>query len=91
MRDLKPDNVMLEEDGFVNLIDFGLAADLGNIDGEAAGTPEYVSPEILQKMPATEKADFWALGIIIFEMLVGFTPFIDSNGDFSKLLNNVLQ
>jgi len=78
-RDLKPGNVMIDKDGQAKIMDFGIARSLvgGGITGEGAiiGTPEYMSPEQVEGKPADVRADIYALGIILFEMVTGRVPF----------------
>jgi serine/threonine protein kinase/Flp pilus assembly protein TadD len=78
-RDLKPGNVMIDKDGQAKIMDFGIARSLvgGGITGEGAiiGTPEYMSPEQVEGKPADARADIYALGIILFEMVTGQVPF----------------
>jgi len=79
-RDLKPQNVMIDEDGQAKIMDFGLAllvAAGGAGDGPVSrsGTPAYISPEQIRGMPADGRADLYSLGILIYEMLTGRTPF----------------
>ena len=76
-RDLKPENILLNEDGYIQLTDFGLAK---IIEPEAqarsyCGTLEYMAPEILRDQGHSFQVDWWALGIITYEMIVGFTPY----------------
>jgi serine/threonine protein kinase len=78
-RDLKPQNIMIDKDGQAKIMDFGIARSLvgGGITGEGAiiGTPEYMSPEQVEGKPADARADIYALGIILFEMVTGRLPF----------------
>lgn len=78
-RDLKPANIMIDRDGSAKIMDFGIARSLGGgrITGEGAviGTPEYMSPEQVEGKPADERADIYALGVILFEMATGRPPF----------------
>jgi len=78
-RDLKPQNIMIDRDGNVKIMDFGIARTLRakGITGEGVmiGTPEYMSPEQAEGKEADERADIYALGIILFEMLTGRVPF----------------
>ena len=78
-RDLKPENILLDRSGHIKLIDFGFAKQLSNIKRERArtncGTPAYAAPEVTIGTDYSYKADIWSFGILICEMLGGFTPF----------------
>eukprot|EP00602_Paraphysomonas_sp_CaronLab_P002619 CAMPEP_0185019768 /NCGR_PEP_ID=MMETSP1103-20130426/2351_1 /TAXON_ID=36769 /ORGANISM="Paraphysomonas bandaiensis, Strain Caron Lab Isolate" /LENGTH=471 /DNA_ID=CAMNT_0027550241 /DNA_START=367 /DNA_END=1779 /DNA_ORIENTATION=+ len=78
-RDLKPENILITSKGHLKVTDFGTAAmnEGGDEDMRTSfvGTAEYVSPEVLQNENATRACDIWALGCILFNMLVGRTPF----------------
>ena len=82
-RDLKLENILLNQDGYLKIIDYGLAKMLG--DGEETtsfcGTPEYLAPEMIQQIGHDKGVDWWALGILIYEMLIGVTPFFNRNRD----------
>ncbi|GAB9476255.1 Agc/pdk1 protein kinase [Globisporangium polare] len=81
-RDLKPDNLLLTEDGHLKVTDFGTAKDQDDTNNDLnqfCGTVSYVSPEVLHDKPATRACDLWALGCIIFQMLTGRTPFVAEN------------
>ncbi len=76
-RDLKPDNALVTADGEVKVLDFGLAAlhDPQNHSDEIVGTLAYIAPELLQGHPASPASDFYALGIIAYELFVGSHPY----------------
>lgn len=77
-RDLKPENVMLGEDGYIQLADFGLAKNLEQNEKAYTfcGTPQYLAPEVVNEVGHSAMVDWWCLGILTYEMMVGFTPFV---------------
>jgi serum/glucocorticoid-regulated kinase 2 len=77
-RDLKPENILMGEDGYIKLSDFGLAKQATE-SNTFCGTPEYISPEILLGKGHSRTADWWALGVLTYEMLTGVPPFYDKN------------
>ena len=91
-RDLKPQNILLDLDGHICLADFGLSKEvLQNADTAlhtACGTPTYSAPEVLDGSPYKKTIDYWSLGIVMFQFLVGKPPF-EFDGDFAKLLNSI--
>ncbi|EKX46291.1 hypothetical protein GUITHDRAFT_94389 [Guillardia theta CCMP2712] len=81
-RDLKPENILLDEKGHIRLTDFGHSKDDQSDDDRAfsmVGSPYYMAPEILLKQGHGKEADWWSLGILIYEMLVGLPPFYQEN------------
>jgi serine/threonine-protein kinase len=77
-RDIKPANLMLGGDGQVRILDFGIAKLAGlqlTRTGEKPGTVHYMSPEQALGAPLDARADLWALGVVLFEMLAGRRPF----------------
>lgn len=80
-RDLKPENVLISSDGYIKIADFGLSR-MNIVLDEATticGTPEYLAPEIVCKKSYGKAVDWWTLGSIIYEMLVGIPPFYTQN------------
>ncbi|XP_051840724.1 protein kinase C delta type [Antechinus flavipes] len=83
-RDLKLDNVMLDKDGHIKIADFGMCKE--NVVGENrastfCGTPDYIAPEILQGLKYTFSVDWWSFGVLLYEMLIGQSPFHGDDED----------
>ena len=94
-RDIKPENILIGEDGYLKLIDFGMAKMVkGNEKATSfCGTPEYLAPEIITGEGHNRAADWWSYGILIFEMLCGIPPFYCDNTErmFDLITNAELR
>lgn len=80
-RDLKPENLLLDASGHIKICDFGLSKE--DVEGDTVksicGTPEYLAPEVIRRQKYGKAVDWWSLGTLVWEMLVGLPPFYDTN------------
>ncbi|KAH9061538.1 hypothetical protein Ae201684P_020873 [Aphanomyces euteiches] len=101
-RDLKPENLLFSETGYLKLIDMGFAKKIpfavadeqGNVEVHVrsytlCGTQEYLAPEFVLNTGHDLAVDYWAFGILVYEMLLGYTPFETPDGDIAKLFKNI--
>uniref|UniRef100_A0AAX7U0G7 non-specific serine/threonine protein kinase n=1 Tax=Astatotilapia calliptera TaxID=8154 RepID=A0AAX7U0G7_ASTCA len=91
-RDLKPENILLDEAGHIKLTDFGLSKESVDADKKAysfCGTVEYMAPEVVNRRGHTQSADWWSLGVLMFEMLTGTLPF--QGKDRNETMNMILK
>ncbi|KRY58332.1 Serine/threonine-protein kinase N2, partial [Trichinella britovi] len=91
-RDLKLDNLLLDRDGYLKIADFGLCKENMGFEDRTStfcGTPEFLAPEVLSESMYTRSVDWWGLGVLIFEMLVGEPPF--SGDDEEEIFDSIVN
>ena len=90
-RDIKPENILIDEDGYLRLVDFGMAKILEEDEKATSfcGTPEYLAPEIITGEGHNRSADWWSFGILMYEMFFGVPPFFCDNQE--KMFQLILK
>ena len=80
-RDLKPENILIDKNGYTVLVDLGFAKFVPDKTYTLCGTPEYLAPEIILSKGHNKGVDIWAFGVLVFEMIYGFSPFYTEGVD----------
>merc|ERR1719201_630003 len=96
---MKPENVLVSSDGYLCVIDMGFAKRVPFIDDGVehehtytmCGTPEYMAPEFILQTGHNHGVDYWALGVLVYEMLFGVTPFLPEDEDRGELFKNIAR
>eukprot|EP00359_Climacostomum_virens_P000322 CAMPEP_0204896828 /NCGR_PEP_ID=MMETSP1397-20131031/385_1 /ASSEMBLY_ACC=CAM_ASM_000891 /TAXON_ID=49980 /ORGANISM="Climacostomum Climacostomum virens, Strain Stock W-24" /LENGTH=891 /DNA_ID=CAMNT_0052064493 /DNA_START=685 /DNA_END=3360 /DNA_ORIENTATION=- len=90
-RDMKPENIMVDEEGYPKMIDFGTAKALSGRTFTVVGTPQYMAPEVILGNGYSFTVDYWSLAIMIFEMMSGKLPFGENLTDPYEVYEEVLE
>jgi len=90
-RDLKPENILVDSEGYCRVVDLGFGKVIMDKSYTLCGTPEYLAPEIILSKGHDKAVDYWAFGVLIYEMLVGFTPFISNGMDQVTMFKQIVR
>ena len=91
-RDMKPENCLVDAQGYPKIVDFGFAKVITNKSYTLCGTPEYLAPELVLGRGHTKSVDNWAFGVLLYEMQAGYSPFCDQNGmDQVTICRNIVN
>ena len=91
-RDIKPENLLINENNILKLCDFGWSVYLKNTKrGTFCGTVEYMAPEIIKSKGYGYSIDIWSLGILLYELIHSFSPFVQKDLNFNTVENNIIS
>jgi protein kinase A len=90
-RDLKPENVLIDDMGYTVIVDLGFAKVVNDKTYTLCGTPLYLAPEVILSRGHDKGADYWSLGCLMYEMILGQTPFYDHNIDQITLFKRIVH
>ena len=90
-RDMKPENALIDDKGYCIMIDLGFAKIVTDKTYTLCGTPEYLAPEIIMSKGHNKAVDYWSFGVLIYEMLVGRSPFFSYGSDQVSMFKRIVM
>ena len=90
-RDIKPENIIVEKNGYIKLVDFGTAKEIEDRTKTVIGTPHYMAPEAIMGNGYSFQVDFWSISICMFEFMCGIVPFADKSSDPMEIYFSIIN
>ena len=90
-RDVKPENIMVLENGFIQLIDFGAAKNIEDRTNSIIGTPQYMAPEVILGDQYSFEVDYWSVGICLYEFVYGEIPFGQEASQVIEIYSSIIN
>lgn len=90
-RDLKPENILIDANGYCIVVDFGFAKVVVDKTYTLCGTPEYLAPEVIMSKGHDTACDYWSFGVLVYELLVGRSPFFIHGTDQMSLFKRIVM
>lgn len=90
-RDIKAENIMLDENGYIKLIDFNTCVEIQDLTATIAGTPHYMAPELLLGKGYTFSVDYWSIGILAYKIYYGYFPFGNGMYDPMDIYHDIIE
>ncbi|KAH7883235.1 kinase-like domain-containing protein [Phlebopus sp. FC_14] len=90
-RDLKPENILLNYDGHIKIADFGFSKRCSSTTWTLCGTPDYLAPEIVGQQRYNKSVDWYALGVLIFEMMSGLPPYYEPERNHAVIYQKIIR
>jgi cGMP-dependent protein kinase len=90
-RDVKPENIMVLENGFIQLIDFGAAKNIEDRTNSIIGTPQYMAPEVILGDQYSFEVDYWSVGICLYEFVYGEIPFGQDASQVIEIYSSIIN
>ena len=90
-RDVKPENIMVLENGFIQLIDFGAAKNIEDRTNSLIGTPQYMAPEVILGDQYSFEVDYWSVGICLYEFVYGEIPFGQEASQVIEIYSSIIN